>query len=489
MRQLEFDDIQALIFAGYGSLRLSRYVFLHLEDAALARGWLRELVEAVTTERFLLEARERGAWLREAVHVAFTARGLEALGLEGEVLCTFSPEFQEGMVTERRSRILGDVGGSAPARWEFGGRDGAESLHLVLMLFAEGEVGHEQALEELHARHRRRYVAHGLREVFVQEAHLIPVLQGDGTENGFREPFGFRDGIAHPTIEGSPHQTGRTAPIKAGEFILGYTNGYGELPDTPTVPAGVKGSQFLPEAPGESGRKDLGRNGTYLVLRKLRQDVEGFSRFVREKSRELVAEPSQEEAGAEWLAAKLMGRWRSGAPLALCPARDEPELGADPHRNNAFLYAKEDPRGLRCPIGSHVRRSNPRDGLVAGEPDTSLKVADLHHILRRGRPYEDEAGEQGTLFVALNASLRRQFEFIQQSWIDSPRFGRLYDSRDPITGNSPETGDTACGSSAVTIPAEPAALRLTGLPRFVHVRGGDYFFLPGLQALRFLAAG
>ncbi|HSP79357.1 MAG TPA: hypothetical protein VLQ93_12555, partial [Myxococcaceae bacterium] len=221
MSQLEFNDIQALVFAGYGSLRLSRYVFLHLEEAARARAWLRELAEEVTTEGLLLEAKASGTRLREAVHVAFTARGLEALGLDGEVLGTFSPEFQEGMATERRSRILGDLGGSAPERWEFGGREGEESLHLVLMLFAEGEVGHEQALEALHARHRQRYVAHGLREVSVQDAHLIPVRQGDGTENGFREPFGFRDGIAQPSIEGSPHQTGRTGPIKAGEFILG----------------------------------------------------------------------------------------------------------------------------------------------------------------------------------------------------------------------------------------------------------------------------
>lgn len=489
-KQIEWHDIQAFVFGGYGRLPLARYVFLRMEDGSRAKRWLRGLAEEVTTmERFNL-ARVRGEWERHALHVAFTAAGLSRLGLPPEVLGSFLPEFVEGMTAEHRARALGDTGASAPQGWQFGGPDkGAKDerdIHLVLLLFTEGDAAHPEEMDGFHARHRRRYEAHGLREVFVQDACLHAMDPHGGTELSFREAFGFRDGISQPTIEGTRQRPGQEPPIKAGEFLLGYENSYEQLPSTPTVPSELDLQGVLPALEG-SAAKDLGCNGTYLVIRKLKQDVEAFERFLSEHAHD-PADPGGDARRREWLAAKMMGRWRSGAPLSLCPEQDDRALGADPSRNNDFQYA-DDVHGLRCPVSSHIRRSNPRDALVPGKPKVSRTVSDRHRIIRRGRPYQERGGEQGMLFMALNANLRRQFELIQQSWLNNPRFGGHYDSRDPIVGDNHDPaveGDRA-ESYTVTIPAEPVRQRLTGLPRFVHVRGGGYFFLPGIQALRFLA--
>jgi deferrochelatase/peroxidase EfeB len=184
------------------------------------------------------------------------------------------------------------------------------------------------------------------------------------------------------------------------------------------------------------------------------------------------------------LGAKLMGRWQSGAPLALCPFRDDPELGADPKRNNDFLFKDEDPKGLKTPAGSHIRRMNPRDSDIAG-------AARLHRMIRRGTSYgpmlppgvlEDDGAERGLAFVFVGARLERQFEFIQSEWVNKGQFfdGPLGD-KDPIVGAND-------GSGRFTIPQEPIRRRLQGLPAFVVTRGGEYFFGPGLRALRWLAA-
>lgn len=488
--QLDWHDIQALVFAGYGELRFSRYVFLRLgSDVARAKAWLGALSEEVTTMKALQLAKARGEKKRQALHVALTAEGLEALGLAPDVVASFLPEFVEGMAADHRARALGDTGGSTPEHWRFGGPDKGrrreKEIHLVLMLFTQGDLEHSEMMESFHRRHRERYEAHGLREVFTQDACLL--VDSTSADDGFHEPFGYRDGLAQPTIEGTHQKPGQSAPIKAGEFILGYENQYGQLPFTPTVPAGQDPQGLLPPVAGSTA-KDLGRNGTYLVLRKLRQDVEAFERFLDEHSHD-PEDPGGNARRKELLAAKMMGRWRSGAPLSLCPVKDDRKLARDMERNNDFLYA-DDPHGLRCPISSHIRRSNPRDALIPGDPKKSLRVSDRHQIIRRGRPYRDADGELGTLFIALNANLRRQFEFIQQSWMNNPKFGGLYDSKDPLVGDNhdPAREGSRPESHAVTIPAEPVRQRITGLPRFVHMRGGGYFFLPGIQALRFLAS-
>ena len=292
-----------------------------------------------------------------------------------------------------------------------------------------------------------------------------------------REHFGFRDGISQPAIEGDPvpPQVGQEV-VRAGEFVLGYPNQYGKLPLSPSVPSGGDRGQ-LELSP--DGRLDLGRNGTFLVFRKLEQDVEAFWSFFRAAAR--AEDGSERPEVATYLAAKSVGRWPSGAPLVLSPERDDPALGADPARNNDFRFASADPHGLLCPVSSHIRRANPRDA-KGPLPEESLEVTARHRIIRRGRMYQEAGGARGVLFVCVNANLRRQFEFLQQSWVCNPKFEGLRDERDPTTGNS-DGGPASC----FRIPARTYRRRLTNLPRFVHVRGGAYLFMPGIAALHWLA--
>jgi len=272
-----------------------------------------------------------------------------------------------------------------------------------------------------------------------------------------RNPFGFMDGISNPGIEGSgiPGPNPQEPPIKAGEFFLGYPNEVGELPPMPT-----------PES--------LGRNGTYVVMVKFHTRVAAFRQYLRANA---AGQGAQER-----LAAKIVGRWPSGAPLALAPERDDPELGGDPLRNDDFLYAADDPLGLKCPFGSHARRMNPRDSKILG-------VARIHRILRRGTSYgpmlpagvlEDDGVDRGIVFVFVGADLERQFEFVKKDWVNKGLFIGTQSEMDPLIGPNAGTGQ-------FTIPQQPIRQRLKGLPAFVTNRGGEYFFAPGLRALRWLA--
>jgi Dyp-type peroxidase family len=220
----------------------------------------------------------------------------------------------------------------------------------------------------------------------------------------------------------------------------------------------------------------LGRNGTYLGFRKLHSRVATFRQYLQANARS--------DAEQELLAAKLVGRWPSGAPLVLAPERDDPALGADAERNNNFLYYDGDPHGLKCPLGSHIRRSNPRDALK-----DQGAVVNLHRILRRGATYgpmlpdgvlEDDRVDRGSVFVFIGSSLARQFEFVKSQWQNDGSFIGLDQERDVIAGNND-------GSGTFTIPERPIRRRLHGLPRFLLTRGGEYCFMPGIRALHWLA--
>lgn len=272
-----------------------------------------------------------------------------------------------------------------------------------------------------------------------------------------KEPFGYKDGISHPAIEGSgiPGTNPHERPLKAGEFVLGYPD---EISDGPGMPQ--------PEI--------LGRNGSYVAFRKLHQRVAAFRQYLRAHASSAEAE--------ELLAAKMMGRWRSGAPLALCPTHDDPELGVDPKRNNAFLFKADDAIGYKTPAGSHIRRMNPRDADVAG-------LVRIHRMIRRGTSYgpllprdamEDDGVDRGLMFAFVGANLGRQFEFIQSEWMNDSAFFGGTSERDPIAGAGDDIG-------TFDVPRRPVRQRLSGLPRFVVTRGGEYCFLPGLCALRWLA--
>ncbi len=269
------------------------------------------------------------------------------------------------------------------------------------------------------------------------------------------------------------------SPLNTGEFVIGYENETNFVARGPSIANWADPHGFLHDHPSYAGKRRLfGMNGTYLVFRKLRQDVAAFRKYIEDKSKEVSClDPAKSR---DLLAAKMMGRWPSGSPLVLSP--DSP--GAEPR--NDFLFVDTDPDGVACPIGSHIRRANPRDSLDM-PPARSILMSRRHRIIRRGRKYEEAKdsdgkpkGEQGIFFIALNADLRHQFEFVQRLWINAPTFNGLDDDRDPIAGGN-------SGSSSFTVQAKPINSRLKGLDRFVTTKGGGYFFVPGIRAVRFLA--
>jgi Dyp-type peroxidase family len=456
---VELGDVQGLFARGYRDLRAASFLLLRVDDGGAARRWLGATVSAVTTAETSPTGR--------AVNLALTSSGLEALGLRADVLAAFSNEFVNGMTTPHRTRILGDVGASAPENWEWGWGDGRVDLALLLYASEDGE------LDTLEQEQTGRLAAGGL-----------GVVRRLGTSDlDDFEPFGFRDGISQPLVEGLSKTGPPERTVRAGEFLLGYPNEYGLYTDRPLLAPADDPAKTLPRDAQGSRRADLGRNGSYLVFRQLRQDVPGFWRYVD------GATGGDPQARTR-LAAKMVGRWPGGAPLVLAPdAEVDVRTFPDP---NDFAYQALDPRGARCPIGSHIRRSHPRDSLDP-HPGTndSWALNRRHRILRRGREYGTSltveqalAGddtERGLNFMCLNANIQRQFEFVSHTWLNNPKFGGLYDDADPIAAPSEPRGAT------FTIPTEGVRERVTGVPRFVSVRGGAYFFLPGVAALRYLA--
>ncbi|GAA1719594.1 Dyp-type peroxidase [Nonomuraea sp. AD125B] len=431
---LDLDDIQRGVLSPRPTPYAATYILFRIDDRAQGRELMRR-VSAVVTSAAASMSPLGETW----VSVALTYHGLKALGVPQDSMDTFAWEFRQGMAA--RADALGDAGDSGPAHWE--PPLGSADVHVVLVALAPDSTRLEAAVD--HARPAYEALP-GVTAIWRQNCHALP------TET---EPFGYRDGVSQPAIEGSgvAGSNPLEVPLKAGEFVLGYPD---ELGGTQTPQPDV-----------------LGRNGTYVAFRKLHQRVALFRRYLRDNA----AGPQDEEL----LAAKMMGRWRSGAPLALCPDHDDPALGADAARRNAFLYQHDDPAGFSTPGGCHIRRGNPRDAAVAGVPR-------LHRMIRRGTVYgpplpdgvlDDDGADRGLMFAFIGAHLGRQFEFVQTEWMNDGVFFGAGSARDPLTGSADGSGD-------YTIPRRPFRRRLTGLPRFVVTRGGEYCFLPSLSALRWL---
>ena len=494
----DLKEIQGLVLGGYGDLHCASYVLLRVTEAAAARRWLGSIIDQITTS-------ERPQKV-SAQNVALTHRGLRILGLDEDALGTFSRPFSEGMATVHRSRILGDVEENASSHWNWGGTDEtgapdeAKAVDILLMVFAENE----DALKALLAEKTADFAQSGLAELQTLTA---------GRNDDSQEHFGFADGMGQPAIEGTfqEEKAATRNVLKAGEFLLGYVNDYKKLADSPMVSATRDSQKHLnPPRPVEgitdpttarTDLHDLGLNGTYLVFRQLAQDVARFRNFVDEATRGLDGQ--LDRAASDRLAAKFVGRWQKGAPLVLSPDVDNPSLS----NADDFGYRDSDAAGFKCPIGSHVRRSNPRDTIGPDGP-TSLATANRHRILRRGRsyghrpedPHVEDHIDRGLLFLCLNSDIERQFEFVQQTWVNNPVFGGLNGEVDPLIGNINKTESPAASSAQggspsgkaktdaiFTVQSDPLRTRVHNLERFVTVRGGAYFFLPSISALRYLA--
>ncbi len=435
---LELDDIQHILVTRTPALT-GRYEFLTFRDPVGARAWLAGILEKVQSAAAVRSTVEQeNRW----VTVAFTWNGLRALGVDEASLATFPEEFKQGMVA--RAEMLGDTGPNDPSCWV--GGLARPDLHAIVILFARGAADHQRCV----AAHERL-----LAEVKGAERLSYLDLEATPPFDYAHDHFGFRDRLSQPVMEGSGEEPtpGSGGPLKPGEFILGY-------PDEDGPP----GNQPQPEI--------LSRNGSYMAYRRLQEHVGAFRDFLRQHGQT----PDEEE----FIAAKLMGRWRSGAPLVLAPEKDDPTLGADPQRNNDFNYKQMDPLGYAVPLGSHCRRMNPRD--------TAANM-NRRRMIRRGATYgpalpegaQEDGVERGIAAFVICASLIRQFEFAQNVWINDKSFHELGNERDPIIGNQD-------GTLEFKIPKRPIRRKITGLPAFTTVRGGAYFFLPGLKALRYLAA-
>jgi Dyp-type peroxidase family len=403
------SDIQGLVVSGYAAQPASALVELRFgpDQGARARNFLRRLLP------FVSSASRRERFERCRIQVAFSASGLERLGLPESTLSGFSPEFIAGMAD--RARLLGDVGEDAPPAWDFGGTN--RSIEALVLVYAPDVGTREQKLDEICEWIEKAELDYDWTETFLDVDR--------------REHFGFRTGASSPHYRGLSSWRRRRIPL--GELLLGYATADGRRLPSPTAPR-PRSTRNLRLR--HDGQVDLGRNGTYLVVRKLEQRVDAFWERMRELARETGGRLGDERA----LASKLVGRAPDGTPLA------------------------------GCPLGAHARRANP-----GPELDPSPRT---HQILRRGRLYQ-QGGERGLMFVALNADLAEQFEFVQRNFVNDPKFGGLRDERDPLLGS--DDG----GERRFTLQGDGIRTRLT-LPRFVRLRGGGYFFLPSLSALAYL---
>lgn len=453
LNESERSDIQGNILRAYG-FRYARYSILRVDNPAGARLLLTNLL----AQNYILSAAlwdlQKDAKPTSAINVSFTYSGLAAMGVSSEKLATFPREFAEGMAA--RASDLGDKGPDAPDKWTFG-RDPAQT-HVFVTVCGVTPEAKEEMVAKLYAELAKVGAA-------VAVTHRLDVA----AFNNHREHFGYADGIGQPSIEGSGERALPGAgtltkegwvPIKAGEFVLGYEGETGTWP----VPGG-----------------SFGRNGSFMVYRQLAQDVPAFREFLRAQAARVYQ--SDEPSFVEKLAAKFVGRWRSGCPLALSPDKDNPEQVKNWETNNHFSYA-DDPQGAKCPIGSHIRRMNPRDA-IENVP------ARTHRIVRRGLPYgsqlpegaPDDGAERGIAFMAINASIEHQFEVLQKDWANRGDFAGLdADDVDPIIGERKKDARFRL------LDAQGKPKRMT-LQRFVTLRGGGYFFIPSLSALRTLAAG
>lgn len=466
MGVLEQSEIQRLILGGYVRCPFGYTILLSVVDGAKARRWLRKVLEKVSYG-------DADSHEPQRMNIAFTSQGLATLGVELDRFEGFSEEFLEGARTERRLRFNGDVGTSSPHYWRWGA-DGQPTVDILLLLY-----GSTTKRRGLLARQVLGNLAeNGLELVQSVEANLRPDR---------REAFGFVDGLVQPCIAGHRFEGDPRNRVAAGEFILGYPNEREGFTASPVILPSGGAEEMLPGSVAFPGMRDFGRNGTYVVYRQLMQHVARFWSFV---------EDSAKQAGSahftgEMVAAKMMGRWRNGVALVKSPERDDEE--AREKVGEYFSYREEDKDGFRCPVGAHIRRSNPRDSLSPNAV-SSTKFTNLHRIIRRGRSYELGPGtapeeidgrEKGLHFIGINTSIANQFEFIQHDWLNNPKFEPgLEADADPIVGaQDPKHPER---TNQFTIQDEPVKRKICGLQRFVDVVGSGYFFMPSRSAMRYL---
>lgn len=491
-QQLETGEIQSIFFGPFGPLGYAHMIAIRVPEklpASKRKAWLDFVLEQTSFG----EAKPAG----RAMTVAFGPGGLRQLGLDEGVdddpLSTFPVAFRHGMGHPGRARILDDQGSDAPDKWEWGARH--KPVDAVIVCYAEGL----EALEAEVAAVKRKTTGAGMKVVAelplavnrnppgaAVESSNAAKRNGKPERQTAYEHFGFADGISQPIVRGTMRANTGAAPlhlVAPGEFLFGYRDEHGFYPSSPSVSAArdrdgilsqVRRSRLIPGLPAPP--RDFGRNGSFLVVRQFEQHVDTFNDYCKTAAAQVARENEGRSVTPDWVAAKMLGRWQNGSSLVRNP--DRPGRAID----NDFASGAEDPQGHRCPLGAHIRRSNPRDSL-GEDRETQISIGKRHRILRVGRTYEkkDKGGkiEKGLLFMCLNADIERQYEFIQQTWVSSNSFQGLVGEKDPTIGSRH-------GGDRFSIPFWEKVTVLKDIPQFVTTKGGGYFFMPSRSALRYL---
>ncbi len=498
-------DMQGLISRGYNSLNSACYILLKIINTTLAKSYFNYLIanHITSAAKPAKQYQTDKGDPKEAVHIAFTHSGLLALDLPVEVRRTFSRQFIEGMaftyldddfsIIKERSNILGDTMNNEPDNWRWG--NASNPVDCVIMLYAEDNTKLNNLIHTIYCNNKQG----------VDLVYMGDTFQYD--PNISKEHFGFQDGISQPVIKGlsksKKHQLDDDKLLNPGEFILGYKNDYNNYSPSPYINVGQKNSDKLPLLPGHSDKKDLGKNGTYLVFRQMKQHVEKFWDFHIKHSKETTLPPIDK---AVKLAAKMIGRWPEGEPLVTCPISPYPIKHI-----NTFSYATQDKDGVNCPLGAHIRRTNPRDQVHTGRGAIdSIHLSKKHRMLRRGRIYGEPlvkdfdvekmieelnkkkyktsatTKDRGLHFICLVSDIERQFEFVQSVWANTSTFGDLCNEVDPIISPRPTANQPHCHE--FTTPQDKIRNRYKEVPEFTTVVGGAYFFMPGIEALKFIVS-
>lgn len=443
------EDVQGWVANGY-RYRFVRHMVFTINDPSPVRAHLRAATSGVEGVTQIRDAQRWETKPDSVLSVGFTHTGLAAMGVGATTLRRFPTEFRAGAAL--RARKIGDIAESAPENWDDGMGD-VSRVHAIW-------TTHGHTLDDVQAREDELTAAFGA------GASLVARYDGEGFYEGDtptdKVHFGYVDGISQPRIEGfdngKPPDSQPLSP--AGAFFVGHESQF-------------EGVIFdVPEPIEFTG------NGTYNAFRVLEQDVFAFERFLKDAAAAHDCDP-------EWIAAKFCGRWRNGNPLPLDNDGVEAPLPAE--RRNDYGYF-DDMDGSVCPIGSHMRRANPRDAPVAQRAS-----AHTRRILRRGMPYgppiepgetEPDGVPRGLVGNFMCASLVSQFEGLMYDWIN------LGLQHPDITGtNDPILGANDPRSSRFVIPRDDGDdIVLTGFPRFIRTRAAAYTFLPSLTGLRWLAA-
>ncbi len=494
---LELQDIQGILKSGYRKLKASSFVLLRIVNTdAAAKYLLEEVIRHIVKAGESKEVKILSDELKFAIHLAFTNTGLQRF-LPEQVINAFSRPFTEGMVYNgagamirrnnktfyERECILGDIGPNSRSSWKWG--IGEKTVDCMLMLYAEDE----SSLKELKAGLFDNLKNKGVEEIVTLTTNTFEIE---------KEHFGFKDGISQPAIRGFKEALGAKDSLNLiypGEIILGYKNEYGSYAPTPFINE-CENSILTHKVPGESTKLDLGKNGSYLVIRQMEQHVERFWRYMYDHSIEKAA--TKEEA-AILLAEKMVGRKLDGTPLS----------SKNSGKNQNEFDFRDDTLGQGCPFGAHIRRVNPRDQTHAGRSRAlSGDISKKHRMLRRGRIYgeplannfdvkamieksknatiedlENWSGTRGLHFLALVSDINRNFEFVQNAWCNTPTFAELTDETDPIISGTLPFSE---GLPHFTTPQKLIRNRYKDVPPFTRVVGGAYFFLPGIKALNYI---